>query len=93
MYTIIFGLTKERAINKLNEIESFFKNSEIKSRWKYGFELFNGDYYKAEVASETSRGYKCNVLYVDSEISLKLFHNVIKYCIYDEKDIYLFGFL
>jgi hypothetical protein len=78
---IIFGRTYKRAEYKLNEIFKSFDPNEILQRSRNMFSLKNGDVYKAVGTNDSSRGYKPDCVFVDQEISLDIFHNIILPCI------------
>jgi hypothetical protein len=50
-------------------------------KWN-GYELTydNGDYWKMVKATESARGNKCNISYIDNEIPFDIIHDIVKPC-------------
>lgn len=70
MIGIVWGRTKKRAIEKLEEIKKnyiSYKLDIIKEQENY-FETQNGDVWRAVEANEYAIGYRCNISYIDKSI-------------------------
>ena len=87
MKGIVWGLTFDSAVSKLEEIEAYYKRyytarptRRIRSKYEYIIEYDNGDIWRAVSARESSRGMKCNVSYIDARISEEFINCVIKPC-------------
>ena len=78
---IIFGRTYKRAEYKLREMFESFDPNEILQYSRNMIVLKNGDVYKAVGVDGSSRGHKPDCVFIDREISLDIFHNVILPCI------------
>lgn len=78
---IVYGATKERAINKLHQLLDDMRVGDIdnvrKSRYDLVFSLKNGDVYKAVGANDTARGHKWQYAYIDAAIDRRLVDIVI----------------
>lgn len=99
MRIIVYGLTKQRAYNKLEELLSNIKYGDIlkvmKSSMEFKVLLKNGNTYQAVVASDSARGHKWGYAIIDSLIDKKLVDTVIFPCftktdIFDFKESYSF---
>ena len=87
MKGIVWGLTFDSAVSKLEEIEAGYElyhvaklTRRIRSKYAYIIEYDNGDIWRAASARESSRGMKCNVSYIDARISEEFINCVIKRC-------------
>lgn len=87
MKGIVWGLTFDSAVSKLEEIEADYQRyrvakltRRIRSKYEYSIEYDNGDRWRAVSARESSRGTKCNVSYIDARISEEFINCVIKRC-------------
>lgn len=87
MRGVVWGLTFDDAVSKLEEIESDYKRyhaarliRRIRSKYEYKLEYDNGDTWRAVSARESSRGTRCNVSYIDARISEEFINGVIKRC-------------
>ena len=87
MRGIVWGLTMEAAVKKLEEIENDYDKYDTakvltkrKSSSVYELLYTNGDYWIACRASESARGHKCNISYIDHRINIDFLHDVIKPC-------------
>lgn len=87
MKGIVWGLDTESAIKKLEQIETQYKlyrTAELvrKSKTKYRYELVydNGDRWVTSNASESARGHKCNISYIDVRIDPEVIDVIIKPC-------------
>lgn len=78
---VVYGATKERAINKLQQILDDMRVGDIdnvrKSRCDLVFSLKNGDVYKAVGANDTARGHKWQYAYIDAAIDSDMIDRVI----------------
>lgn len=70
MIGIVWGSTQGRAIKKLEEIRKdyFFNHFNIIRVRRDFFEAENGDIWRAVVADNSARGYRCNISYIDELI-------------------------
>lgn len=79
---VVFGNTKELATRKLEEILNNIQYSKVKdvrkSRFDMRAELHNGDTYQVSSASDSSRGMRFNIAYVDRNITLDFLNQVIR---------------
>jgi len=73
---IVYGSTKEKAFNKLQELLDNINQEDIHKVIKtspntgiFTIELKNGDYYKAISANDNARGYRWQYAYIDRNIS------------------------
>ena len=86
MKGIIWGSTLNRAVNKLDEIVDSYKmlGYQIDTYRKNSLGFFvtfnNGDSWKAIYATESQRGNKCNISYIDNKINNDFVDNVIFFC-------------
>ena len=87
MRGIVWGLTMEAAVKKLEEIENDYDKYDTakvltkrKSSSVYELLYTNGDYWIACRASESARGHKCNISYVDDRIDIDFVQDVIRHC-------------
>lgn len=84
MTGIVFGNTFERAEIQLNKIAQDYKMCHIfieqlrKRNNSLEIIFDNGDIWRARAASESIRGIRCNVAYIDKTIPLKFANEVIK---------------
>ena len=78
---VVFGRTYKRAEYKLHEILGSIDPSEVTQYSRHMFTLKNGDVYRAVGMNDSSRGYKPDCVFVDQEIRLDIFHNIILPCI------------
>ena len=70
MIGIVWGSTQGRAIKKLEEIRKNYLSYHINIT-RVGrdfFESENGDIWRAVVADNSARGYRCNISYIDELI-------------------------
>lgn len=90
-YGIVHGIiwsysSREKADKKLNEIIENYDQMGItathvrRNSWEYSVQFKNGDRWEVKSAKESSRGSKCNVSLVDSEIPLDVFNVIIRPC-------------
>jgi hypothetical protein len=83
--TVVFGNTRERAYQKLDEIIKEIDKNNIKSIRKglsiYQVILFNGESYEAISTSMNARGFRCGKAYVDMNIPIKLIKYIIEPCL------------
>jgi hypothetical protein len=84
MIGIVWGSTFKHALDKIKEIEESYKryhtsNLISKRETKYSYELTynNGDRWLACRATESQRGHKCNVSYIDTNISVDFIETII----------------
>ena len=87
MKGIVWYDTFERGIEKMEEIEKnylvyCYANVLKKTCGNHRYELTydNGDYWKMVKATESARGYKCNISYIDNEIPFDIIHDIVKPC-------------
>lgn len=87
MKGIVWGLTMDAAIKKLEEIEDNYDKyntakvlTKRKSFSTYELVYTNGDYWIACQASESARGRKCNISYIDDRIDVDFIQDIIKPC-------------
>ena len=87
MRGIVWGLTMEAAVKQLEEIENNYDKYDTakvltkrKSSSVYELVYTNGDYWIACKASESARGHKCNISYIDHRISVDFIHDIIRPC-------------
>lgn len=81
---VIYGSTLGRAVEQMTKL--YDKNEIVVKRTKDVIETEN-KIYKAVVAKESNRALKYHDAYVDSEISLRLYFNTIKYQMVNFEDI------
>ena len=87
MKGIVWGLDADSAIKKLEEIETRYElyrtaNVLTRRKNKYLYELVydNGDYWVARSASESAKGHKCNISYIDARLDPEVIDCMIKHC-------------
>ena len=86
MKGLVWGFTFEDGCKKLNEIkENYLRyhytvTQEIKTKTTYSVTFDNGDCWRAVRASESSRGNKANLSYVDIRIQDQNILNMIHHC-------------
>ena len=85
MKSIVWGRTIENAARKLEEIEYSYKKystatleHKIKSKNRCELIYTNGDHWIALGASESARGRKCNISYIDAGINSDIIDCIIK---------------
>lgn len=78
---IIYGATRERAYDKLQQTLDDMSYGSVKEVRKSSYEfvviLKNGDIYKAVTTSDKARGIKWQYAYIDSTIDKQLVDNII----------------
>lgn len=84
MIGIVWGSTFEHALDKIKEIEKSYERYRIsnlisKRESKYSYELIyeNGDKWLACSPTESQRGRKCNVSYIDINIPVDFIETII----------------
>ena len=83
MKGIVWGKTVASAVDKLDQIAIQYEQLHInpiritKSRTEYIITYENGDYWRACLGSTSSRGYKCNISYIDNSISNEIIETII----------------
>ena len=86
MKGIVWGKTFTSAIDKLDQIAAQYEQFHIypiriiKSKNEYIITYENGDYWRACCINTSSRGYKCNISYIDREIADDIVDTIIKPC-------------
>lgn len=84
-HIIIWGKTKEEAINKMNDIlkaySTFGAVNLIKARDKDVVYYKNGDTLRAVGTEDSSRGRKCTYAFISCEIDYDIITSVIFPCI------------
>ena len=87
MKGIVWGLNIDSAIKKLEEIEKLYEIHNVsvlvykaKTKNKYEIRYINGDHWIACGASESARGRKCNISYIDARIDDEIINCIIKPC-------------
>lgn len=79
--TIIYGSTMKRASEKFDELVKFIKEEDIaelrRSRFTQWLKLKDGSIYKTVVSNSNARGYRWNYAYVDRDIKVGDFIEVI----------------
>lgn len=87
---VVFGSTKELATRRLEEILNDIQYGKVKdvrkSRFDMRAELHNGDTYQISSASDSSRGMRFNIAYVDRNITLGFLNEVIRPCLRIKED-------
>lgn len=85
MRYIVFGKTQHIARYKLDEIYSDMNKDDVvkyvKSVNCSYIELKNGDFYETKNASDSSRGCKCDSVFVDEDINKDIIDTIIKPCL------------
>ena len=83
MKGIVWGKTFTSAIDKLDQIAAQYKQFHIypiriiKSKNEYIITYENGDYWRACCVNTSSRGYKCNISYIDINIPNEIIETII----------------
>lgn len=83
MKGIVWGKTFTFAIDKLDQIVVQYEQLHIypiriiKSKNEYSIVYENGDYWRACLVNTSSRGYKCNISYIDSSIPNEIIETII----------------
>lgn len=74
MRTIIFGSTRKRAYDKLDEIVKYLTpdiiDRIIKYEQIYEIQMKNGDSFCAVLGNEDAIGYRCDVAYIDTKLEI-----------------------
>lgn len=89
MKGIVWGNRWISAVNKLDQIAlkyEYFHISPIqiiKTKNEYIITYENGDNWRAIRGNTNSRGYKCNISYIDREIADDIVDTIIKPCTTD----------
>ena len=84
MIGIVWGKTRERAYHQLSQIieDYHFKGIKatkfINSIVNCFAEFENGDKWKAVGASDSARGNKCNISYIDKGIDIETIQTIIE---------------
>lgn len=80
----VWGKTFQIACEKLDEINrdyirlGYDINQIIHTKFEYCIEYKNGDIWRALTPTESRRGYKSNIAYIDSSIPLEKIITIIK---------------
>lgn len=79
MIGIVWGSTQGKAIKKLEGIRKdyLFEHLNIVRVGRDFFEAENGDIWRAIVANESARGYRCNISYIDELIPNEVRNDLI----------------
>lgn len=83
MKGIVWGKTFVSAVDKLDQIAIQYEQLHInpiritKSRTEYIITYENGDYWHACCVNTSSRGYKCNISYIDNSIPNEIIETII----------------
>lgn len=86
MRGIVWGKTFEYARNKLTEIindyvryygEDIIEDVQC-NKYKYEVHFTNGDCWMVKKASESNCGVRCNISYIDNNISVEIRDNIIR---------------
>ena len=83
MKGIVWGKTFTSAIDKLDQIVAQYEQLHIypiriiKSKNEYSIVYENGDYWRACLVNTSSRGYKCNISYIDNNIPNEIIKTII----------------
>ena len=86
MKGIIWGNRWISAVNQLDKIAIKYKQLHInpvqiiKTKTEYTITYENGDNWRAIRGNTNSRGYKCNISYIDREIANDIVDTIIKSC-------------
>ena len=86
MKGIVWGNRWISAVNKLDQIALKYEYLHIhpvqivKTKTEYTITYENGDNWRAIRGNTNSRGYKCNISYIDCEIADDIVNTVIKPC-------------
>ena len=84
MIGIVWGKTRERAYHQLSQIieDYHFKGikaiKSINSIVNCFVDFENGDRWKAVSASDSARGNKCNISYIDKGIDIETIQTIIE---------------
>lgn len=79
MKGIIWGRTSTSAIDKLDQIAAQYEQLHIYpiSKNEYNIIYENGDYWRICLGNTFSRGYKCNISYIDNSIPNEIIETII----------------
>ncbi len=83
MKGIVWGRTLTSAIDKLDQIATQYEQlhiypvSIIKSKSEYTIIYENGDYWRVCLGAAFSRGYRCNISYIDNNIPNEIIETII----------------
>lgn len=86
MKGIVWGNRWISAVNQLDKIAIKYKQLHInpvqiiKTKTEYTITYENGDNWRAIRCNTNSRGYKCNISYIDREIADDIVDTIIKPC-------------
>lgn len=86
MKGIVWGNCWISAVNQLNKIAAKYEQLHInpvqmiKTKTEYTITYENGDNWRALRGNTNSRGYKCNISYIDHEITDEVVDTIIKPC-------------
>lgn len=86
MKGIVWGNRWISAVNKLDQIALKYEYLHInpvqivKTKTEYTITYENGDNWRAVRGNTNSRGYKCNISYIDREIADDIVDTIIKPC-------------
>ena len=86
MKGIVWGKTFASAVDKLDQIAAQYERLHIypiriiKSKNEYNIVYENGDYWRACCVNTSSRGYKCNISYIDNSIPNEIIETIILPC-------------
>ena len=89
MKGIVWGNRWISAVNKLDQIALKYEYLHIspiqiiKTKNEYTIAYENGDNWRAIRGNTNSRGYKCNISYIDREIADDIIDTIIKPCTTD----------
>lgn len=89
MKGIVWGNRWISAVNKLDQIALKYEYLHIspiqivKTKNEYIITYENGDNWRAIRGNTNSRGYKCNISYIDREIADDIIDTIIKPCTTD----------
>lgn len=89
MKGIVWGNRWISAVNKLDQIALKYEYLHIspiqiiKTKNEYTITYENGDNWRAIRGNTNSRGYKCNISYIDREIADDIVDTIIKPCTID----------
>lgn len=78
---IVYGSTRDRAYNKLQDLLDNMKYGKVnrvnKNSFNFTVELKNGDLYIALLAFEGAKGHKWDYAYIDHRIDKEIVNNII----------------
>lgn len=81
MNIIIYGITKERAYEKLQTILDNLRYGDVlkvkKSKYEFEVILKDGTRYRAITASDSARGNKWQFAYIDTLIDDEVINNIV----------------